>query len=95
MPQWPSHVKFAAMYTYDVSVSTNTRHFIEHDDRRQSTVIYKRSSSTDIKPPVAIKRITETSHPAFEQFGLFASKKIASNTHIMDYLGASTPQIQY
>ena len=36
---------------------------------------------------VRIKKITDKSHPAFGQHGLFANKKIAPNTHIIDYIG--------
>ena len=39
------------------------------------------------KPPVAIQSITDQSHPARGQFGLFAAKKIPPRTFILDYIG--------
>ncbi|KZW02027.1 hypothetical protein EXIGLDRAFT_597976, partial [Exidia glandulosa HHB12029] len=36
---------------------------------------------------VQIRRISRQDHPAQGQHGLFAARKIAPNTHIMDYLG--------
>ncbi|TFK57494.1 hypothetical protein OE88DRAFT_1651236 [Heliocybe sulcata] len=36
---------------------------------------------------VSIRTITEPSHPAFGQCGLFAAKKIPPRTHIIDYSG--------
>ncbi|KAL1951794.1 hypothetical protein VTO73DRAFT_943 [Trametes versicolor] len=39
------------------------------------------------KPLVTIQLITETSHPACGQYGLFAAKKIPPHTLILDYIG--------
>ncbi|KAF3172787.1 hypothetical protein TWF751_005533 [Orbilia oligospora] len=36
---------------------------------------------------VAIKKISDSSHPADGEYGLFASKNLAPGTHILDYLG--------
>ena len=36
---------------------------------------------------VVIKKIMDKNHPAFGQHGLFSNKKIAPNTHIIDYIG--------
>lgn len=39
------------------------------------------------KPPVAIQVISDPSHPAHGQYGLFATKKIPPRTLILDYVG--------
>lgn len=36
---------------------------------------------------VKIKKITDPKHPAYNQYGLFAAKKIPPRTHLLDYLG--------
>ena len=36
---------------------------------------------------VSIRKIIDSSHPACGQHGLFANRKIAANTHIIDYVG--------
>ncbi|EPS42344.1 hypothetical protein H072_3679 [Dactylellina haptotyla CBS 200.50] len=36
---------------------------------------------------VAIKKITEPSHPALGEYGLFATKNLPPGSHILDYLG--------
>lgn len=36
---------------------------------------------------VSIRRITDSSHPAYGQHGLFANRKIAANSWIIDYVG--------
>lgn len=40
-----------------------------------------------MRPPVIIRDIVETGHPAKGQRGLFTCKKIAPRTHILDYVG--------
>jgi hypothetical protein len=42
-------------------------------------------------PLVSIRPITDPSHPAYPQFGLFALKKIKPNTLIMQYTGLVSP----
>jgi len=39
------------------------------------------------KPPVVIRNITSPDHPAYNQRGLFASKKIPPRTFILPYYG--------
>ncbi|KAJ3175929.1 hypothetical protein HDU87_005593 [Geranomyces variabilis] len=36
---------------------------------------------------VSVKKITDPSHPAFGQCGLFAATALAARTHILDYVG--------
>jgi hypothetical protein len=39
---------------------------------------------------VRIGRLTDPSHPAFGQHGLFAARKLAAGTHVCDYRGVVT-----
>ncbi|KAF3921907.1 hypothetical protein ABW20_dc0101129 [Dactylellina cionopaga] len=43
--------------------------------------------STSPSENVAIKKITDPSHPAVGEYGLFATKNLSPGTHILDYLG--------
>ena len=45
------------------------------------------SAASAYSPPVTIRHIDDKSHPANGQMGLFASKKIQPNSHIIDYMG--------
>ncbi|KAG5733061.1 hypothetical protein E4T56_gene3561 [Termitomyces sp. T112] len=40
-----------------------------------------------VRPSVVIRKISSTVHPAFGQYGLFASRRIPPKTHIIDYIG--------
>ncbi|KAJ7596689.1 SET domain protein [Mycena floridula] len=75
---WPPGVQYLLSSILHRSVSRETRDFIVG------------TSSAPVhcsQPPVAIRAISDSSHPAFRQYGLFAAKKIAAKSHIIDYIG--------
>jgi hypothetical protein len=75
--KWPANVEYLTSYTFHSSVSQDARNFISTD-------------KSYTKAPVMIKAITgPPTHPALGQFGLFAAKKIAAKTQIIDYIGKS------
>ncbi|KAF9535504.1 hypothetical protein CPB83DRAFT_830508 [Crepidotus variabilis] len=80
---WPSVVRFIQSPAYHVSVPAAVRSHIEG-----SCISLKNNQipiSKDAK--VVIRRITDTSHPAFGQFGLFAGQRIPPKMHIIYYFG--------
>ncbi|KAJ3783793.1 hypothetical protein GGU10DRAFT_359827 [Lentinula aff. detonsa] len=76
---WPKNLRYIQFYTYHSSVSLETKNFLGRGPK-----------FTDRRSPsrfVAIRHITDPLHPAYNQYGLFASKKIPAKTHILDYFG--------
>ena len=78
-PRWPPNLEYLAEPRYHSSVSPQLR-----DVLAPSLTQHPRPHA---KPPVAIQSITDQSHPARGQFGLFAAKKIPPRTLILDYIG--------
>ncbi|KAG9051074.1 hypothetical protein FS837_012581 [Tulasnella sp. UAMH 9824] len=75
---WPADIIHLNKQRYDPKLPPNVRKRIQ--------------SSGSVKPLqksrlVKIQVITDPSHPARGQRGLFASQKIPPSTHILDYLG--------
>ncbi|KAJ6574759.1 hypothetical protein B0H19DRAFT_1125650 [Mycena capillaripes] len=81
---WPSDVRYISSCSYDSgSVSQSTRTFLTQGDTTKTA-----SRSTNGGPTlIAIRRISDPTHPAYGQFGLFAARKIPAKTHIVDYIG--------
>ncbi|KAJ7899987.1 SET domain protein [Mycena olivaceomarginata] len=75
---WPNEIIYIETCSYHSSVSRSTRTFLGSPKANQS----KGGPSC-----VAIRRISESNHPACGQFGLFATKKIKPNAQIVDYIG--------
>ncbi|KIJ68670.1 hypothetical protein HYDPIDRAFT_82525 [Hydnomerulius pinastri MD-312] len=88
-PQWPPSVKFISSPRYHSSVLAATRSFITNGAPHASHPPPPKSldSSRAINPLVRIKHISDPSHPARGQYGLFALKKLPARTHIIDYIG--------
>ncbi|KIK71337.1 hypothetical protein GYMLUDRAFT_33487 [Collybiopsis luxurians FD-317 M1] len=78
-PHWPKHIQYTQRYIFHSSVSLETKRFIETGPK--STLVQPGSKWT------VIRHISDPSHPAFNQFGLFAAKKIPAKAHILDYIG--------
>ncbi|EIN13630.1 hypothetical protein PUNSTDRAFT_48569 [Punctularia strigosozonata HHB-11173 SS5] len=76
-PRWPSHVEYIPSQVYDRSVPHELLCLIRGNQLCPPT----RVSSVTIRP------VTERSHPAFGQHGLFAAKRIPPRSHIIDYAG--------
>ena len=81
-PRWPPHLTYLAQPRYHPSVPSEVRAIIcpSHTERIQPP-------HGPHRPPVAIQPISDPSHPAHGQYGLFAAKKIPPRTLILDYVG--------
>ncbi|KAA1468535.1 hypothetical protein DENSPDRAFT_833859 [Dentipellis sp. KUC8613] len=82
---WPSDILFINSQRFHSSVTATARAFVQGPPNQTKT----HAADTLAKTPsaVVIRRITELSHPACGQFGLFASKKIPPRTYLIDYIG--------
>ena len=81
-PRWPDGLEYLAEPRYHSSVPSSLRDVLAPRPTRHGHV-----HTAAQKPPVVIQSITDPSHPAFGQFGLFAAKKIPPRTFILDYIG--------
>ena len=81
-PRWPDSLEYLAEPRYHPSVPPQLRDVLAP---RPTTATP--AHALPQKPLVAIQPITEPSHPARGQFGLFAAKKIPPRTLILDYIG--------
>ncbi|KAF8807247.1 hypothetical protein BYT27DRAFT_7189343 [Phlegmacium glaucopus] len=77
---WPRHVRFIDSTCYHASVSPAIKQQIQ---ALPSTA----KSSNSKRPKVVIRPISNQSHPAYGQFGLFAGQRIAAKSQIIDYIG--------
>lgn len=75
---WPSNITYLCVPSYSSSLSSDVLNQI-----RGTRPSPKSAPSSH----VLIRRIALDTHPAFGQYGLFATRVIAANTHICDYLG--------
>ncbi|KAF2102274.1 hypothetical protein NA57DRAFT_34417 [Rhizodiscina lignyota] len=81
--QWPENVE----YIFSIKYSKNVR------PETLQALITKPNTATTVKhtpgpcPRVRIKSITDPSHPAHDQHGLFASQHLAPSTYIISYVG--------
>lgn len=80
-PRWPAHVQYLTQPRYHLSVPKHIRDLVCASATAQT------AHSHTQKPPVAIQTISDPSHPAHGQYGLFATKKIPPRTLILDYIG--------
>ena len=74
---WPEGLQYIGAYHFHTSVTPAVRQFI------QGTPSGKAGS----RAWVVIRLISDTSHPACGQYGLFAARKIRPRSHILDYIG--------
>ncbi len=81
-PRWPPHLTYLPEPRYHSSVSKEVHAIVcpSHTERAQPPLAPQ-------KHPVAIQFISDPSHPAHGQFGLFATKKIPPRTLVLDYVG--------
>ncbi|KAI0762671.1 SET domain protein [Fomes fomentarius] len=80
-PRWPTHVQYLTQPRYHFSVPKHIRDLVCASATAQTAHLHTQ------KPPVAIQPISDPSHPAHGQYGLFATKKIPPRTLILDYIG--------
>jgi len=81
---WPHEIRYIRSQCYHSSLPAAIRSYIDGTDGF-SDVSPKAPAGQS--PPVTIQRISSPSHPAYGQYGLFASKKIPPRTHIIVYAG--------
>lgn len=81
---WPSHVQYISAPRYHPSVPGPVRSFLISGTNPAPQKIPISSPSTSL---VRVRYITEPSHPARGQNGLFAVRKIPPRSHIIDYIG--------
>ncbi|KAF9014999.1 hypothetical protein BDQ17DRAFT_1385822 [Cyathus striatus] len=78
---WPQHLKYIHAYQFHSSLVLSDRHLI------LGTVSDRGELPGTYRNVVLIKKITDPSHPACGQHGLFAARKIPPRTRILDYIG--------
>ncbi|GAB7341101.1 hypothetical protein MBLNU457_7414t1 [Dothideomycetes sp. NU457] len=87
VPQnWPSDIKYITSPTYTAAVSPELQR--KFNTPTQTTASWpKISASPTPNNNVVIQPITNITHPARGQYGLFATQPLAPNTFILPYLG--------
>src|SRR5882762_11990506 len=81
---WPSHIQYLDSPRYNSSIPSAVLSSIQGSTSRGR---HPDPYSRRAHPLHIIRPISTSSHPAFGQRGLFASKKIPPRTHIIDYIG--------
>ncbi|KAI6159607.1 hypothetical protein EDD17DRAFT_1611513 [Pisolithus thermaeus] len=84
---WPSDVQYITSPRYHASVPTVMRLFLTDGVRLPSHPAPPKPSNGTTNTVARIRSISDASHPARGQFGLFAVRKIPPKTHIIDYIG--------
>ncbi|EPQ60978.1 hypothetical protein GLOTRDRAFT_69073 [Gloeophyllum trabeum ATCC 11539] len=81
---WPTNVQYIPQQCYHSSVPLEALSYIRGPLGKNASL---KSTNNGRSSSVIIRTITDPSHPAVGQCGLFAAKKIPPNTHIIDYSG--------
>ncbi|KAJ3882354.1 SET domain protein [Lentinula edodes] len=84
---WPKYLRYTQSYIYHSSVSLEVKKTINEGPKSSQRSSSSQNHNSQNHNHVVIRHITEPSHPAYNQFGLFASKKIPAKAHILDYIG--------
>ncbi|ANB13045.1 hypothetical protein AWJ20_1323 [Sugiyamaella lignohabitans] len=79
---WPEGLIFVTRNVYSKKLAADELAAIGHDVKKQATVRAQNPSNL-----VKIKKILDPKHPAYGQNGLFAARKLAPGSHVIDYLG--------
>lgn len=80
---WPDSVTFITTNVLSTKLTAI--------EKSQILAVGARPLKQKVSKNVKIKRISDSSHPAHGQFGLFADRKFAPKEHIIDYLGYVHP----
>ncbi|KAI0768565.1 SET domain protein [Trametes elegans] len=86
-PHWPENVRYITEPQYHASVPQQIRDIILQLHTTSPTPPATTALPAVAKPAVIIQLISDPSHPARGQNGLFAAKKIPPRTLILDYIG--------
>ncbi len=81
-PRWPAHLEYLEEPRYHSSVPKHIRELV-----LPAPTSHTPAQTHPQKAPVAIHPISDPSHPARGQYGLFATKKIPPRTLLVDYIG--------
>lgn len=81
---WPSNIVYLNHNVYSRKIEPATLH----------EILPKPATPNSVCKLVRIKLITEKSHPACGQYGLFATRKLPAQSHILDYLGYVHPDTE-
>lgn len=95
---WPKYLRYTQSYIYHSSVSLEVKKTINEGPKSPQRSSSSQNHNSQKNNHVVIRHITEPSHPAYNQFGLFASKKIPAKAHILDYIGKLSqdfPSLKY
>ncbi|KAI8995390.1 SET domain protein [Trametes punicea] len=87
---WPDNVRYITEPQYDHSVPKHILDFLRPSPDSMGphpTPDHGPARPHPSKSIVVIQRISDPSHPARSQYGLFAMKKIPPRTLILDYVG--------
>ncbi|KAI0374456.1 SET domain protein [Pilatotrama ljubarskyi] len=84
--RWPEQVRYITEPRYHISVPVRIRELVCPGAQKASSTRTP-TLPQRAKPTVAIQIISDQSHPARGQYGLFATKKIPPRTLILDYIG--------
>ncbi|KAM6497964.1 SET domain protein [Amanita muscaria] len=79
---WPEGLPYRDSYCYHSSVAPSLRQFIQGN-----TSSGKGHDQGIGRTQVIVRLISDPSHPACGQYGLFAARKVLPKTHIIDYIG--------
>lgn len=87
--RWPKDVHYLRSFQFHASVTPVVRNFIMGNPliAGQLPVTYRSC--------VAIRPISNPAHPAYGQYGLFATSHIKPNTRFLDYTGMLTTSTGY
>ena len=78
---WPNDVQYLIIPCFHSSISNNALSFLRGDSSKRTPLPPAPHSLGVIRP------ITDRSHPAHGQHGLFAARKILPRTLIVEYIG--------
>ncbi|KAF8898409.1 SET domain protein [Infundibulicybe gibba] len=78
---WPKNLKYLHSYQYHCSMSASMMMAV------QGAPLAIQPAREERRTMVATRPISDKSHPANGQLGLFTTKMIPPKTHIIDYLG--------
>ncbi|KAJ3296485.1 hypothetical protein HDU79_006510 [Rhizoclosmatium sp. JEL0117] len=94
---WPKDVQFIIDYTLSEDLNLSSLPPVSQDQITKHN-LQLLNPKPYAAPHAHIQPITDPKHPAHGQNGLFASRDLGNNTHIVDYVGqvisADSPQIK-
>ena len=83
---WPQQLQYLNSSVYHSSLSPPVLQHIKSSSISTKNV----ATPTSPRPKIVIRAISDPSHPANGQFGLFAAQRIPPKTYILDYIGRNS-----